>query len=115
MSATSWAVLQGTVLFSTMMAPSRACWATTPVTASKAVISVALPAPTPRYLVGVLTATRTMSASLMCLATSVEKARLDLRAGRLVSPSSADESVSEVGSLEIVVAREPSRATRTIS
>lgn len=84
------------------MAPSRAYLATTPVTASKAVMSVALPAPTPRYLVGVLTATRTISASLMCLATSVEKERLDLRPGTFRSPSSAEESESEVGSLEMV-------------
>jgi hypothetical protein len=58
-----------------MMAPSLACWTTTAVTASKAVISVALPAPAPRDFVGVFTAIMTISASPMQRATSAEKDR----------------------------------------
>lgn len=48
-------------------------------TASKAVISVARPAPIPRFFVGVFTAMKTMSASLIVFETSVEKKRLGLR------------------------------------
>lgn len=134
MSCTNCAVRQGTVDFSTMVAPGRACCATTEVTASKAVISVADPAPLPRYFVGVFTAIMTISASLIHLATSVVKKRLGWRAAMvLIAPLfpshwliySEDEveGVSDaidaldfvVGSVWKVHSREPSRATRRIS
>jgi len=80
-SCTSCAVRTGTVDFSTMIAPGLACSATVATTASNVAMSVAEPAPIPRpVLVGVLTATRTTSASLMDFAISVVKKRLGCRA-----------------------------------
>lgn len=121
-------VLQGTVLFSTSIAPGLACKAISFVTASNAVTSVALPAPNPLIFVGVFTAMSTISASLMVLATSVEKYRFGSRAVILISPSSwhwlshsevveLDEDSLEdceeyVGFWEILQAREPSRLIR---
>jgi hypothetical protein len=84
----SWmssAVLHGTVLFSTRMAPGLAWMAISLVTASKAVTSVALPAPRPFILVGVLTAISMMSASLIVFEISVEKKRFGTRAGIWIS------------------------------
>jgi len=89
----SWinsAVLQGTVLFSTRIAPGFACIAISLVTASSAVTSVARPAPKPLVFVGVLTAMRTISASLIDFDTSVEKnkfgARTETEISSLCSP-----------------------------
>ena len=73
------AVRHGTVLFSTKTAPGFAWIAISLVTASRAVTSVALPAPRPRDLVGVFTAIKTMSASLIVFEISVEKKRLGTR------------------------------------
>lgn len=56
-----------------MTAPLRACCTTSAATASNAVMSVALPAPDPRILVGVFTAIMTISESRMQLATFAEK------------------------------------------
>lgn len=96
-------------------------------------MSVALPAPAPRYLVGVLTAIRTTSASLMHLETCVEKNRLGCRAGSemvasLWSPHALSHSDDEVEASEAASRlsafpeslmkehlREPSRAMRTMS
>ena len=70
------AVFTGTVDFSTTIlsvVDTRAIMRAAP---SQYVRSAALPAPTPRVLVGVLTETNTMSASATCLSVSVEKNRL---------------------------------------
>jgi hypothetical protein len=76
------------------------------VAPSNATMLVAAPAPMPVYLVGVLTLKKTISASETQRATSVEKKRLDCRAGSsTVSPPSG----------AMVAAFVPSRATRTIS
>lgn len=69
------AVRHGTVLFSTMMIPGLATMATERAADSNMERSVAAPAPTPAYLVGVLTAKKTMSAAAMCVSQSVEKNR----------------------------------------
>jgi len=102
------------------------------VTASRAVTSVALPAPSPCNLVGVLTAISTISASLMVFEISVEKKRLGVRALTAISslwyPHWLSQSEVEelaldmlsreskrVASLEKEHAFEPSRALLRIS
>lgn len=72
------AVPHGTVLFSTMMAPGFAWRAISCTAPSTAVMSVALPAPRPKVLVGVLTARKIMSASAMVVESHV-KNRLGCR------------------------------------
>lgn len=131
-SCTISAVLQGTVLFSTMIAPGLAWIAISLVTASSAVTSVALPAPIPRILVGVLTAISTISASLIVFETSVVKNRFGTRACTAISSrcSPHRDSHSEVAdeaedmlamdpdrcsSLENPQALDPSRAIRRTS
>lgn len=84
----SWmisAVRHGTVLFSTRTAPGFPWMAISRVTASRAVTSVARPPPIPFIFVGVLTAIKTMSASLIHRETSVEKKRFGVRAGIEIS------------------------------
>lgn len=81
----SSAVLQGTVLFSTRIAPGLAWMAISLVTASRAVRSVAFPEPIPRVFVGVLTAMSTISASLIVFEISVEKKRFGTRAWIAIS------------------------------
>lgn len=132
---TSSAVRHGTVLFSTIIAPSFACRATSRVTASKAVMSVAYPLPAPRLLVGVLTAMSTTSASEIHPETSVLNIKFGVRAATFVillpsphwllyselevessSTSPSRESAGlAVGRFEKEISRDPSRATRTIS
>ena len=70
----------GTVLFSTMMVPALACFATVRVAPSTALTSAMDPAPSPCILVGVLTQMKTMSALAMASTTLVEKTRLGWRA-----------------------------------
>src|ERR1700753_3354316 len=74
------AVPQGTVLFSTIMAPFLANLAISLVAPSKAAKSLAAPAPLPLYLVGVFTARKTTSASAILFAESAEKNRFPSRA-----------------------------------
>jgi hypothetical protein len=102
------AVRQGTVLFSTIIAPGFAARAMSLVAPSKADMFVACPAPTPVVLVGVLTLRRMRSASVIAFAISVEKNRLGPRAEMF----DGDPSVAP-GCM--VVARKPSRALRTTS
>jgi hypothetical protein len=59
--------------FSTIIDPFLACCTTSAATASKAVMSVALPAPDPRIFVGVLTAIMTISDSRIHFETFAEK------------------------------------------
>lgn len=61
-SRTICAVLQGTVDFSTMIAPGFAAMAMSLVAPSSATMLVAAPAPIPEDFVGVLTLRKTMSA-----------------------------------------------------
>lgn len=126
------AVRHGTVLFSTTIAPGLAWSATSRVTASKAVTSVARPPPIPLILVGVLTATRIMSASPIHLEILVEKNKLGVRAGTEISSlcsshwlsqSERDALLADMLSRESVTAGsfmneqafEPSRAILTSS
>jgi hypothetical protein len=100
----SWmssAVLHGTVLFSTRIAPGLAWMAISLVTASSAVTSVAFPEPKPRVLVGVLTAIRTISASLIVFEISVEKKRLGMRAGITISSRCSPHWLSHSDSAEL--------------
>lgn len=135
-SRTSSAVRHGTVDFSTTMAPTRACLATSQTTASNAVRSIAQPAPTPLVLVGVFTALKITSASAMQRCTSVEKNRFGARAGISVvflAPScpcpcpqhaiphpSDDVDMSHVSASDLLAALlnvnalPPSRAMRTM-
>lgn len=73
MSDIKFAVPQGTVLFSTMMAPFFANWAISLVAPSRADKSLAEPAPLPEYFVGVLTDRKMTSASPIQFAESVLK------------------------------------------
>lgn len=102
MSYTISAVRQGTVLFSTMMAPGLATRATDLAADSNMEMSVANPAPKPLDLVGVLTLKKTMSAIAMCLLQSIEKNRFGCLAGEVVPSTSTLASV-------------PSLAIRTMS
>lgn len=102
------AVRQGTVLFSTTIAPALAASAMSLVAASKADMFVACPAPIPVVLVGVLTLRRMRSASAIALAMSVEKNRLGVRAD-------LSDGDPDVASWCMLVARKPSRALRTMS
>ena len=128
----SSAVLQGTVLFSTRIAPGLAWMAISLVTASNAVTSVARPAPSPLIFVGVLTAIRIMSASLIVFEISVEKKRFGTRAGMCTSSLCSPHWLSHSELAELVVdmlskesdlvasltkehAFDPSRAIRRIS
>lgn len=81
MSWTIFAVLHGTVLFSTKIAPVLALTATSLTTISTAVMSVAQPAPTPVVFVGVLTQMNIMSASAILFDDAVVKVRLGSLAG----------------------------------
>ena len=73
------AVPQGTVLFSTMIVPGLAYDAASLTAPSNAVMLVALPAPTPLVLVGVLTAKKITSAVHMLACMSHVKKRFGLR------------------------------------
>ena len=103
-----WAVPQGTVLFSTIIAPGFADLAMSLVVASTADVLVACPAPRPTILVGVLTLRKIISASEIEFVMPVEKKRLAARA----EPSDPLEGVS---SSTCLPDRNPSRATRTTS
>ncbi len=113
----------GTVLFSTKMAPGLACMAISLVAPSRALTSVAEPAPKPRVFVGVLTVMRITSASAIHFATSVEKDRFGRRAETVMSSLGSSPSLSHddmlsdefEGRLRNEHALEPSRAIRTIS
>lgn len=113
--------------FSTIIDPFLACCTTSAATASKAVISVALPAPDPRILVGVLTAIMTISESRIHFETLVEKNKFGIR-DDAVSPcclscnscalccSTMCECTSVLGDMVVMGSFwSPSRATRTIS
>jgi hypothetical protein len=80
MSEMRFEVPDGTVLFSTMMAPSLAYAAMSLTAPSKADRSLAEPAPRPDALVGVFTARKMTSALSMAARESVLKKRLLLRA-----------------------------------
>jgi hypothetical protein len=107
-SLTIWAVLQGTVDFSTKIAPGLAAMAISRVAPSSATMLVADPAPIPVNFVGVFTLRKTISASEIDLATSVEKNKLGRRAG-------ISTFFPVFSSLTTNVGLVPSRATRTIS
>lgn len=81
-----------------MIAPGLACRATSRAASSKAVMLVARPAPSPKVLVGVLTARRIRSAWEMLQAASLVKNRFDRRFKHVEC---------------VVVISAPSRATRT--
>jgi hypothetical protein len=75
------AVPQGTVLFSTRMAPGLIDFAIEMTARSKAAKFVAAPAPMPLLLVGVFTLTKTTSAAAIHPLTSVENERFGDLAG----------------------------------
>ena len=81
------AVRTGTVDFSTTILEVFETAAIMRAAPSQYVRSAALPAPTPRVFVGVLTDTNTMSASPTCLCVSVEKNRFRPRQACTTSSS----------------------------
>jgi fluoride ion exporter CrcB/FEX len=105
MSRIICAVPQGTVLFSTTMAPSFACFAIMLVALSKMLRSAVAPAPRPYSFVGVLTQMKTMSASEIDSVTLVENVRLGALLGMLTVPRPGKS---------IIAALVPSRAILTI-
>jgi hypothetical protein len=88
------AVPQGTVLFSTIIAPFFANFAISLVAPSRADKSLAAPAPRPLFLVGVFTARKIISASAMLLAESVEKKRFP---SRIIASGGKDSEVAAGG------------------
>lgn len=106
------AVPQGTVLFSTMIAPLLAFFAMVRVADSSAPKSALAPAPTPYILVGVLTQMKIISAVAMHGTTLVEKNRFGFLDGRWMML--LDEAALMPLRPVTVVSLVPSRAMRTI-